>query len=111
MESTCASLPPAHAFVEQLLATGGTLVHLVENLVAALEEHGSSRDEATVDILEMVMGTVAVRFASIPEPQVVRATELMDLAIEGVLADLEQAAELARRRERGHRRAQRSPCR
>jgi hypothetical protein len=47
----------------------------------------------------MLTGTVATRLSSIPAVDFDRAGELMELAMEGVLADLERAVELAGRRQ------------
>jgi hypothetical protein len=81
------SAPPAphvQAFVEQLLGTGGTLVKLVGGLADAVVASGSMGEQAADEIVGMLTGTVAVRLASIPEAEFVRASELMELAMEGV---------------------------
>jgi hypothetical protein len=95
--------PHVQAYVEQLLNAGGTLLKLLDNLADAVVAKGTmGEEEAADELLDMLMGTVAVRLSSIPEADFVRATELMELAVNGVLADLERAAELARQRERRH---------
>jgi hypothetical protein len=91
-------VPHVQAFVERLLIAGGTLVKLVDGLADAIIASGSPREGAGNEIVEMLSGTVAVRLSSIPADDFVRAAELMELAMEGVLADLERAAELASRR-------------
>jgi hypothetical protein len=90
--------PHVQRFVEQLLNAGGTLVSVVENLVDALVANGSNDDEATGDIIVALMCAVASRLAAVPEADVARATELMEQAADGVLAELERAERLARRR-------------
>jgi hypothetical protein len=94
--------PHVQAYVEQLLNAGGTLLKLLDNLADAVVANGSMGEEAAGEILGMLTGTVAVRLSSIPAADFVRATELMQLAVDGVLADLERAAELAKQRERQH---------
>jgi hypothetical protein len=94
--------PHVQAFVEQLLTSGGTLVKLVGDLADAVVANGSMGEEAANEIVDMLMGTVAVRLSSIPAADFVRAAELMELAVDGVLAELERAAELARQRESQH---------
>ena len=107
-----APAPHVQAFVEQLLNAGDTLVNLVENLVGGLVANGSVQEEATGELVAALIGTVAVRMASIPESDFVRATELMQLTVDGVLDDLRRAEKRARRRRhagrRGGREARRS---
>ncbi len=102
METPLAS---THAFLAQLLDSGGTIVRIAENLVAALEEHGSSHDEAITDIFQMMVGTTAARFASTPDAEIARATELIALTLQAVLEDLERAVQLTSRRRRAPRAA------
>ena len=94
--------PPPHvqAFVAQLLNAGGMLVGIVENLVDALVANGSSDEEATGDIVVTLMGTIATRLASTSEADFVRATELIQQAADGVLADLRRAERRTRQRQR-----------
>jgi hypothetical protein len=90
--------PHVQAFVEQLLNAGGMLANVVEKLVDALVANGSSDEEATGDIVVALMGAVASRLAAVPEADFARATELMEQAADGVLAELKHAERLARRR-------------
>jgi hypothetical protein len=97
--------PPAlHAlaYVHQLLATGLTLAKLVDDLIEAIVDHGSDAEDATATIIDMVAGTVGVHLRRVPPADFGRATQLMELTMEAVLADLRMATELAGRRERRH---------
>ncbi len=111
METQLASQDHVAAFVTNLLNTGGTLVSIIENLSDALVENGADPDEASDDILGMVAGTISQRFASVPAPEVVRAAELIDIAMETVMTDLHRALERSRRRERTQRSRSRRPRR
>jgi hypothetical protein len=91
--------PAAHvqAFVEQLLTAGHTLITLVDRLAEALVESGTVGEGAAVaEIVAMMMGTVAVRLASVPEDDFTRATELIDRTLDGVFGDLQRAAQYAK---------------
>jgi hypothetical protein len=92
-----------HAFVGELLDTGGALIGIVENLTDALTEQGYTRQDALAELFEMLIGTISLKFASIPASEIDRAAELMALALQAVMTDLERALELSRRR-------QRDPC-
>ena len=93
--------PHVQAFVEQLLTASGVLVSILENLTDGLAANGSTREEATVDIIEMLLGTVTVRLASVPPADFLRAAELIEQAVDAVFADLRKAERLARQRQRG----------
>jgi hypothetical protein len=85
-------------FTTQLLNTGDTLLTLIDNLTDALVESGEDdREEAAADVLGMVAGSLALRFASIPAADVVRATELMALAMQCVFDDVIEAIALSSR--------------
>jgi hypothetical protein len=87
-----------HAFLAELLDTGGTLLGILENLTDALTEQGQDRDAAIIDVFQMLVGTVWLRFESIPAPEVDRSAELIALALQAAMADLERALELSKRR-------------
>jgi hypothetical protein len=95
-----APAPHVQAFVEQLVTAGGVLVNLLDNLTEGLAANGSSREEAAVDIIEMLLGTVAVRLSSVPPADFLRAAELIEQAVDAVFADLRKAERLARGRHR-----------
>jgi hypothetical protein len=85
-------------FTTELLNTGDTLVSLIDNLTDALVESGEEdRDAATADVLGMVAGSLALRFASIPSADIVRATELITLAMQCVFDDMLEAIALSSR--------------
>ncbi|MDA0169835.1 hypothetical protein OJ998_12130 [Solirubrobacter taibaiensis] len=90
-------------FMLALLDVGDRLTRLVDNLVAGyVESAGCSEDEATAEILAMIFGTTSTRMASVPDEDFERATKLIRRAFMVLLADVEQAAELARRQHFGH---------
>jgi hypothetical protein len=102
MESQFA-LPGPHvqAFVEQLLSAGGVLVNLLENLTEGLASaNDSTSEEAAADIVEMLLGTIAMRLSSVPPADFLRAAELIEQAVDAVFADLRKAERLARQRQR-----------
>lgn len=83
-----------------MLDVGDRLVGLVDNLIEAYAQAtGGTHDEATAEVLGMVFGTAMVRMATVPDEDFERATELLRRTLTVVLADVEQAAEVARRRE------------
>lgn len=88
--------------MHQLLATGLTLVKLLEDLIAATRDNGSDGEDAAETIIDMVAGTVGVHLRGIPAADFQRATQLMEMTMEAVLADLRMAAEVAGRRESRH---------
>jgi hypothetical protein len=93
--------PHVQAFVEQLLSAGGVLVNLLENLTEGLASaNDSTSEEAAADIVEMLLGTVATRLASVPPADFLRAAELIEQAVDAVFADLRKAERLARQRQR-----------
>jgi len=87
-------------FVGQLLNTGDALVRLLDGITDGLVRNGFERDDATAEVLAMMMGTVAARFESVPQAEIERSTELLELALEAVFADLRRAEARARRRRR-----------
>lgn len=103
METQLASHEHVATFVTNLLNTGGTLVSIIDNLSDALVENGAEPDAARDDILGTLAGTIARRFASMPAADVVRAAELIDVAMESVMIDLQRAMKGSRRRERRQR--------
>ena len=100
METQLASDDHVALFVTHLLNTGGTLVSIIDNLADALIENGAEPDEARDDMLGTIAGTVGQRLASVPAAEVVRAAELIDIAMESVMTDLHRALDRSRRRER-----------
>jgi hypothetical protein len=91
---------PVQAFILALLDVGDRLVGVVDNLIDGYEDAtGRANDEATAEILAMVFGTVSMRLAEIPDEHFKLATKLLRRTFTVVLADVEQAAELARQRE------------
>ena len=92
--------PHVQAFVQQLLNAGHTLISVVDNLTDALVENGSTREEAMGDLVVALMGAVDVRLASVPQADFARATELMELTVDAVIAELKRAERRSRRRER-----------
>jgi hypothetical protein len=97
---------PVQTFVLALLDVGDRLTRLVDNLIEGyVESAGCSEDQATAEILAMVFGTASVRMASIPDEEFERGAKLLRRTFTAVLADVEGAAELARRRHHGHHHA------
>lgn len=91
---------PLQAFVVALLDVGDRLVGLVDNLIEGVAEAtGRTQDEATTEVLGMLFGTAMVRMDSIPDDDFKLATKLLRRTFTAVMADVEQAAELARQRE------------
>jgi xanthosine utilization system XapX-like protein len=91
---------PVQAFILAVLDVGERLVGVVDDLIDGYEEAtGCSNDEATAEILAMVFGTASVRMAAVPDEDFALATKLLRRTFTVVLADVEQAAELARQRE------------
>lgn len=91
---------PLQTFVLALLDVGDRLVGLVDNLIEGYAEvTGGTHDEATTEVLGMLFGTAMERMASIPDEDFALATKLLRRTFTVVLADVEQAAELARQRE------------
>ena len=90
-------------FMLALLDVGDRLTRLVDNLIEGyVDSAGCSEDEATTEILAMIFGTASTRMTSVPDEDFERATKLIRRAFMVLLADVEQAAELARRRHFGH---------
>jgi hypothetical protein len=99
--------PDALPFLVELLNTGGALVKLVDSLAAGLAANGSEEKEPADLIVGVLSEAVGTRLARVPEADFMRAAELMELAMDAVLAELRLAEELARRREK-HRRGARA---
>lgn len=99
------AFPPISTFVVQLLNAGYTLNNLVDNLVEAGVADELGGENAEAEIAAILIGSIATRLSTIPADDFVRATELMESAVDAVLADLRQAeAQIARRRGAGRRR-------
>ena len=97
------SMESVQTFMLALLDVGDRLMRLVDNLIEGyVDSAGCSEDEATTEILAMIFGTASTRMASVPDEDFERATKLIRRAFMVLLADVEQAAELARRRHHGH---------
>jgi hypothetical protein len=98
------TLPPQHIteFVVQLLNVGHTVVGLVENLAEALAEAtGDPIEETRHAVVGMTMGTVGVRLAATPPADFARASQLIEQTRAVLIGDLERAAKVAGRRQRG----------
>ena len=93
--------PAALAFIRELLTTGFTLIELFETLIEGCEQTSAHAGENAAEaVVEMAAGSVAVRLHDVPAADFDRATELMSLATDAILADLKLAAEIAGRRGR-----------
>jgi hypothetical protein len=91
-------------FVHTLLRCGLTLTELLGDLAEQLEDAGAyPGEEPGQVVIEMASGSVAVRLRRVPDQEFDAAAALMERAVEAVLADLRTAAEIARRRQDGHR--------
>jgi hypothetical protein len=96
MEFTCGN-PDIDEFALRLLRTSYMLCDLVGNLVDALPEDAFPGESQGRVVTEMVFGTIATAFESVDLADVVRASELIELAAERVIEHLTLAAELSRR--------------
>jgi len=96
-------LTPATDFVRTFLRCGITLQDLLADLADACPEDAFPGESPTAVVLEMAIGSVGTRLRRVPAEDFARAAELMELAVEAVLADLRTAVEVAGRRERGYR--------
>jgi hypothetical protein len=96
--------PHALAFIRGLIRSSIVLTDLLDGLIEQCEVKDAfpGEDVASV-VVEMAAGSVAVRLRHVPPAEFEQATELMELALDGILADLAAAAELARRRTNGYR--------
>jgi hypothetical protein len=99
MEAQADALP----FVVELLNTGGALVKIVDELADGLAANGSEEEEPAHLIVGVLAGAVATRLTRVPQADFVRAAELMELAMDAVLAELRLAEQLARRRAKAQR--------
>jgi hypothetical protein len=95
---------PAVTFLHGLLRSGVVLTDLLGGLVDECERaRAFPEEDAGAVVLEMVTGTVAVRLRHVPEADLQRAAELLELVVDEILAELRTAAEISRRRSAGHR--------
>ncbi len=90
-------------FVHTFLRCGMTLHELLADLVEACPADAFAGEDPGAVIIDMACGSVQTRLRRIPGEEFARATELMELAIDAVLADLRCAIEVAGRRENGYR--------
>lgn len=89
---------PEHVteYVLQLLDVGDRLARLVDGLSEALAAGaGLEEDEATGEILSLVVGTVSERLSSTPRADFECAAALMPQTLSVVLADLQNAMQVA----------------
>jgi hypothetical protein len=91
-------------FVVEVLRTGLTLTDVVGELVESLPDDAYPGESNTEVVLEMLIGTLRPVTDAAGETSVRSAVALLAAARDRTFADLERAAELARRRyERGDR--------
>jgi hypothetical protein len=84
-------------FVIELLRTGAWCCELIDNLVEALPDDAYPGEDKGSVVVEMVRGTITMALASLDDADVVRCSEVMQLARDGVIEHLRLALELSRR--------------
>jgi hypothetical protein len=84
----------------ELLNSGGALVEVVESLADGLAANGSDEEEPAHLIVGVLAEAIATRLTRVPQADFMRAAELMERAMDAVLAELRLAEEVARRRAR-----------
>lgn len=89
-----------HEFVKELLRSGLALLDLVDSLVEELPEDAFPGEDNAEVLVEMVVGSSRPALEAIGESECRLATKLIETVWERVLADLRDAAALARPRGR-----------
>ena len=88
-------------FVEEVLRTGSMLLELLDDLIESVPEDAFPGESVIEVVLGMLTETVSPAAKSAGEASVRSAVALLADSSSRALADLERAAALARRRERG----------
>jgi hypothetical protein len=91
-------------FVEEVLCTGSLLLELLDDLIESVPEDACPGESIVEVVLDMLTETVSPAAKTAGEASVRSAVALLADSSSRALADLERAAELARRRECGARR-------
>jgi hypothetical protein len=95
---------PAADFFETLLRCGVTLHEVLADVIEQIDDNNSFPGEEPGKVaIEMAAGSVELRLRREPGDELYRAADLMEAAVEAVLADLRAAAEIEGRRGRGYR--------
>jgi hypothetical protein len=97
-------------FVTEVLRTGLMLTDLVSDLIENLPEDAYPGESTAEVVIEMLIGTLRPVTDAAGEGSVRSAIALLTAAQDRAFADMERAAELARRRERAARRGRRPGC-